>query len=54
MHALVWLGIVLLVLWVLVWLVFKVVGFAVHLLLIGAAIFILWGLVKRGARKAGL
>lgn len=54
MHALMWLGLVLLGLWILAWLVFKVVGFAVHLLLIAAVIFIVWGLVKRGARKVGI
>lgn len=54
MHALVWLGVLLLALWVIAWLVFKVVSFAVHLLLIAAVVFIVWGLVKRGARKVGL
>lgn len=54
MHVLIWLGIALLVLWALAWLVFKVVGFAVHLLLVAAVIFVIWGLVKRGARKVGL
>ena len=54
MHPMIWLGVVLLVLWGLAWLVFKVVGFAVHLLLIAAVLFVVWGLVKRGARKVGL
>lgn len=54
MHPLMGLGAALLVLWALAWLVFKVVGFAVHLLLIAAVILVVWGLVKRGARKAGL
>lgn len=54
MHPLIWLGVALLVLWGLAWLVFKVVGFAVHVLLVAAAVFVVWGLVKRGARKAGL
>lgn len=54
MHPMVWLGVVLLILWGLAWLVFKVVSGLVHLLLILAVIFVIWGLVKRGARKAGL
>lgn len=54
MHPMVWLGVVLLILWALAWLVFKVVSGLVHLLLILAVIFVIWGLVKRGARKAGL
>lgn len=40
--------------WGLAWLVFKVVGFAVHLLLTAAVISVVWGLAKRGARKVGL
>lgn len=54
MHPMIWLGGALLVLWGLAWLVFKVVGFAVHLLLIAAIVFVIWGQVKRGARKVGL
>ncbi len=54
MHPLLWLGIVLIALWLLLWLVFEVVSFAVHLLLIAAVVFVVWGLVKRGARKVGL
>lgn len=54
MHVLLWIGIVLLALWLLGFLVFKVVGFAIHLLLIAAVVMIIWGLVKRGARKVGI
>lgn len=54
MHPLLWLGLALLALWVAAWLFFEAVGAAVHLLLIAAAVFILWGLVRRGARRAGL
>jgi hypothetical protein len=50
MHVLVWLGVVLLVLWAILWLGFKIVGGIVHLLVLLAIIFIIWGLVKRGAR----
>ncbi|HEY0995626.1 MAG TPA: hypothetical protein VGD77_06530 [Gemmatimonadaceae bacterium] len=50
MHAFVWLGVVLLVLWAILWLGFKIVSGVVHLLVIAAVIFIVWGLVKKGAR----
>ena len=48
--AFVWIGIVLLVLWALLWLGFHVVTGLVHLLVIAAVVFIIWGLVKKGAR----
>lgn len=54
MHPFLWLGIALVALWLLVVVVFKVVGFAFHLLLVAAVLFIIWGLVKRGARKIGI
>lgn len=53
MHALVWLGVVLLVLWVILWLGLKIVSGLVHLLIILAVVFIIWGLVKKGARAIG-
>jgi hypothetical protein len=49
-RRLVWLGIVLLILWVVLWLGFKIVSGLVHLLVILGLIFLVWGLVKRGAR----
>jgi hypothetical protein len=49
MHVLVWLGIVLLVLWAILWLGFKIVSGIVHLIVIFAVIMIVWGLVKKGA-----
>ena len=49
MKALVTLGIVLLVAWVLGFLVFKTAGFLIHLLLIVGAVMLLIGLVKRAA-----
>jgi len=52
-HALVWLGVVLLVLWVILWLGLKIVSGLVHLLIILAVVFIIWGLVKKGARAIG-
>lgn len=54
MHALVWLGLLLAGLWVLAFVVFKVVGFFIHVLLVLAVVMIIWGLVKRGASKAGI
>ena len=50
MHPIAMLGIVLLVLWAALWLGFHVVGGVVHLLLLAGALFLIWGLVKRGAR----
>jgi hypothetical protein len=49
MHPLVWLGIVLLVVWALLWLGFQVVSGIVHLLALVAAALIVWGLVRKGA-----
>jgi hypothetical protein len=53
MHPFVWLGVVLLVLWALLWLGFKVVSGVVHLLVLIGLVFLVWGLVKRGARAVG-
>jgi hypothetical protein len=50
MHRLAWVGIALLVLWVVLWLGFKIVSGIVHLLVIAGVILLIWGLVKRGAR----
>ena len=50
MSALVWIGVILLVLWGVLWLGFNVVGGLVHLLVIAAVVMIGWGLLKRGAR----
>ena len=50
MSALVWIGIVLLVLWGVLWLGFNIVSGLVHLLVIAAVAMIVWGLLKRGAR----
>ncbi len=50
MSALVWLGVVLLVIWAVLWLGFHIVAGVVHLLVLLAVIFIVWGLLKRGAR----
>ena len=50
MSALVWLGVILLVLWGVLWFGFNVVSGLVHLLVIAAVVMIVWGLLKRGAR----
>lgn len=50
MHPFVWLGAVLLVLWAVLWLGFKIVSGVVHLLVLAAVVLIVWGLVKKGAR----
>ena len=49
MSALIWLGIILLVAWVVLWLGFHIVSGLIHLLVIAAIIFIVWGLIKRGS-----
>lgn len=53
MHILAWVGIVLLILWAVLWLGLKIVSGAVHLLVIAGIILLVWGLVKRGARAVG-
>ena len=49
MSALVWIGVVLLVLWLAGWLVFEIAGGIIHLLLVVAVVLVVWGLIKRGA-----
>lgn len=53
MLGLIWLGIVLVVLWAVLWLGFHVVGAAIHLLLIVGVVLLVWGLIRRGARAVG-
>ena len=50
MSGLVWLGIILLAIWAVLWLGFQIVGGVVHILVLAAVVFIVWGLLKRGAR----
>lgn len=50
MHPFVWLGVVLFILWAVLWLGFKIVSGVVHLVVIVAIVLIVWGLVKKGAR----
>lgn len=54
MHTLVRLGLLLVVLWVVAFVVFKVASFLIHLLLLAAVVMIVWGLVKRGASRTGI
>ena len=49
MTALIGLGVVLLVLWAVLWLVFHIVAGAVHLLVIAGVALIIWGVVRKGA-----
>lgn len=49
MSALVWIGILLVVAWLVLWLGFHLVTGLIHLLVIVGVILIVWGLVKRGA-----
>ncbi|HEY7505822.1 MAG TPA: DUF5670 family protein [Gemmatimonadales bacterium] len=50
MRALVSLGILLVVLWLVAWLVFKVAGLLIHLLLVAGVLMLIVGLVKRAGR----
>lgn len=50
MGGLLMLGILLLIVWGVLWLGFNVVSGLVHLLVVVAVVLIIWSLVKRGAR----
>jgi hypothetical protein len=45
------LGILLIVLWALLWLVFRIVSGLIHLLVVVALLLMLYGLLRRGARQ---
>ena len=54
MNGLIGLGILLLVLWVVGFIVFKVAGFLIHLLILVAVVMLIAGLVRRVAgRRTG-
>ena len=53
MHPFVWIGFVLLVLWAILWLGFKIVSGLVHILIIIGIVMLVWGLIKKGARAVG-
>jgi Flp pilus assembly protein TadB len=50
MHPFVILGILLLIVWAVLWLGFKIVSGLVHLIVVIAVVLVVWGLLKRGAR----
>jgi len=49
MHPFVWFGVVLVVLWGVLWLGFHIVSGIVHLVVMVGVALIIWGLVKKGA-----
>jgi hypothetical protein len=53
MRALVAVGLIILVLWAVLWIGFRIVTGLVHLLLIVAVILVILGLVRRGASALG-
>lgn len=50
MQPLVWMGIVLVVLWAVLWIGLKIATGFIHLLVIVGLAFVIWGLIKRGVR----
>ncbi len=52
MNGLVMLGVVLVVIWAVLWLGFHIVSGLVHLLVVVGLAMLVWGIVKRGARAA--
>ncbi len=52
MNGLVMLGVVLVVIWAVLWLGFHIVSGLVHLLVVVGLVILVWGIVKRGARAA--
>jgi hypothetical protein len=52
MTLLLWIGGLLLLGWLVAWLAFEVAGAVVHLLLVAAAVLIIWGLLKRARAAA--
>jgi Flp pilus assembly protein TadB len=52
-RPLVMIGIGVIVLWAVLWLVFRVVAFFVHILVVVGLLLILWGLLQRGRRQIG-
>jgi hypothetical protein len=52
-RPLVMIGVGVIVLWAVLWLVFRVVAFFVHVLVVVGLLLILWGLFQRGRRQIG-
>jgi hypothetical protein len=53
MRALVTLGIILLVVWAILWIGFRIVSGLIHLLVVVAIILLIVGLLRRGASALG-
>jgi hypothetical protein len=53
MRALVIAGVVLLVLWAVLWIGFRIVSGIIHLLIVAAIILLILGLLRRGTRAVG-
>ena len=49
MNGLTWLGVILIVLWAVLWLGVKIVSGMIHLLVLVGLALLVWGLVRRGA-----
>jgi hypothetical protein len=49
MNGLSWLGVILVVVWAVLWLGLKMVSGMIHLLVLVGVALIIWGLVRRGA-----
>jgi membrane protein implicated in regulation of membrane protease activity len=52
MRIWIWIGIVLIALWAVLWLVFRILTWTIHLLVFVGLLLLLYGLVRRGARQA--
>ena len=50
MQPMVMLGVVLVVLWAVLWLGLKIATGLIHVVVIVGLAFVIWGLIKRGAR----
>jgi Flp pilus assembly protein TadB len=45
------LGVVLIAIWVILWLVFRILTWTIHILVVLGLILLLYGLLRRGARQ---
>lgn len=50
MHPFVWIGAILMVIWAVLWLGFKIVSGVIHIVVLVGVVLLVWGLVKKGAR----
>jgi len=51
MRVLIGIGILLLVLWVVLWIGLRIVGGLVHILVIAGAVFLIWGIARSALRR---